>query len=167
MEIGLCLGTNLGDRLANLQAAGEALDALEGGRVIARSRVYETEPVDVAKEHRNRPFLNAVLVLETSLDVYRLSHEVHVIEQQLGRVRTGDRNAPRVIDIDILYANGIEVDSEELAVPHPHWAQRRFVVQPLADVRPDFVMPGQSRTVREVLMSLPPGPRVVPSRRQW
>lgn len=69
----------------------------------------------------------------------------------MGRVRTGDRNAPRIIDIDILYAGDFIVHEPGLVLPHPRWAEREFVVQPLADVRPDLVLPGTGSKVREVL----------------
>jgi 2-amino-4-hydroxy-6-hydroxymethyldihydropteridine diphosphokinase len=167
VEIGLCLGTNLGDRMANLRAAASALAELEQTDIIARSAVYETEPVDVSPEHRDQAFLNAVLVLETALDVRRISRHMHAIEDEMGRVRTSDRNAPRPIDIDIIYADGIQLEEDDLTVPHPEWAGRRFVVQPLADVRPGFVLPGTNRTVSDVLLSLPQEPKVIPSKAQW
>jgi len=74
----------------------------------------------------------------------------------MGRIRTEDRNAPRVIDIDILYAGSVKRTDGNLDLPHPRWAQRRFVVQPLADVRPFLRLPGETRTVSDILKTLPP-----------
>ena len=167
MEIGLCLGTNLGDRMDNLRAAADALASIDGIEIVERSPVYETEPVDVSPQYRDQAFLNAVLIVDTSLDAREVARHVHRIEAEMGRERSEDRNAPRIIDIDVIYAGGLQLESEELTVPHREWAGRRFVVQPLADVRPDLVMPGLTRSVRDVLLSLPREPKVVPFETRW
>ena len=78
----------------------------------------------------------------------------------MGRVRGMDRNAPRPIDIDILYADDVMIDDDDLTLPHPRWSERRFVVQPLADVRPALCIPGQNRTVAEILAGMPATPTV-------
>ena len=167
LEIGLSLGSNLGDRFENCRAARRAVAGLPGLEIRAASPLYETEPVDVAPEHRARPFLNAVLVAAGRTDPARLAPQLRRIEEKMGRVRTGDRNAPRPMDIDILYAGGLRIEKEGLTVPHPRCLERRFVVQPLADVRPDLVLPGETRTVIEVLLALPERPRVVLFARAW
>ena len=167
MDIGLSLGSNLGDRLGNLRRAGDMLSAFPGITLIAKSAVYETEPVGVRPEFTDKAFLNAVIIVTGEADLKALSAGIHRIEAELGRVRTGDPNAPREIDIDIVFAGSLSVRSPGLSVPHPRWAERRFVVQPLADVRPDLVIPGETRTVREVLCALPAEPKVVVFSRDW
>jgi 2-amino-4-hydroxy-6-hydroxymethyldihydropteridine diphosphokinase len=160
MEVALSLGTNLGRRMENLRAARAQLDAIPDSRVLEASPVYETEPVDVASEHQSDFFLNAIVLVETALPLPVFSRHIHHIESELGRVRAADRNAPRVIDIDIICAGTEHSTTTELTVPHARWAVRRFVVQPLADVRPGWVLPGETRTVRQVLDALPPEPVV-------
>lgn len=155
MEIGLSLGSNLNHRLDNLREATSRVEALPGTRIVAKAPVYETEPVDVKQEYATLHYLNTVVIIETDMALADLSNAIHQIETDMGRVRTEDRNAPRVIDVDILYADNIKHANGILDLPHPRWAQRRFVVQPLADVRPHLRLPGDSRQVSEVLRSLP------------
>jgi 2-amino-4-hydroxy-6-hydroxymethyldihydropteridine diphosphokinase len=163
----LSLGSNLGDRLGWLQAARTALAALPATRLIASSRVYETEPVDVPEAWRAEGFLNAVVVVETSLAVEAFSDAIHAIEATLGRIRSPEHHAPRTVDIDILSFGDLTSDRPDLRLPHPGWALRRFVCAPLADVRPDLVIPGQTRPVSAILAALPPEPAAIPAARQW
>lgn len=156
MEIGLSLGSNLDHRLNNLRGATNRIDALAGVSILAKAPIYETAPIDVKPEYANLQYLNTVVIIESSMELAVLSDALHKIETDMGRVRTEDRNAPRVIDIDVLYAGQIERADGILDLPHPRWAQRRFVIQPLADVRPFLRLPGESRTVSEILNSLPP-----------
>ena len=167
MEAGLSLGSNLGDRLAHLRAARQALLARPDVRLVAQAPVYETEPVGVKPEYAHLAFLNTVLIVETGLDARGLLARVAAIERDLGRVRGPDRFAPREIDIDVLYAGAQVTETEDLTLPHPRWARRRFVVQPLADVRPDLLLPGAGARVREVLAALPPGEKVATFRAEW
>jgi len=167
IEIGLCLGSNLGNRVAHLQRAAAAVDRIEGVSVQERSPIYETEPVDVLPENRDRPFLNAVLIVDCSLDPRDLLRFLHAIENEMGRIRTDDRNAPRTIDIDILYAGDMRIEEDDLCVPHPQWFTRRFVVQPLADLRPNLVIPDRESTVGEILLSLPDTSKVVLFDQHW
>ena len=157
MEIGLSLGSNLGDRLAHLQAARAAVRQLPGVTLVAQAPVYETEPVGVEPEFAHLKFLNTVLILSSDRPAADLQRALAEAELQLGRVRGEDRFAPRAIDIDVLFAGDLWLETDRLTLPHPRWARRRFVVQPLADVRPDLVLPGAGRTVRAVLDALPPG----------
>lgn len=157
MEIGLSLGSNLGDRLAHLQAAREAVRRLPGVTLVAQAPVYETEPVGVKPEFAHLTFLNTVLILASARPAAELQQDLAEVERRLGRVRGEDRFAPRAIDIDVLFAGDLWLETDRLTLPHPRWARRRFVVQPLADVRPDLVLPGAGRTVRAVLDALPPG----------
>lgn len=167
MEFGLSLGSNQGDRQAHM-ARGRTLVAGHAGiRLLAQSRLYRTEPVDVPPAYRDRDFLNAVIVIESGLSPRALMGCLRGFEADAGRVRTSDRNAPRPLDIDILYADELCVRDGDLVLPHPRWAERRFVVQPLADVRPDRVLPGAGGTVREILLSLPARPEVLVWAENW
>jgi len=157
MEIGLSLGSNLGDRAAMLRAARDRIAALHGVAVVAQAPLYETEPVGVKPEYRHLAFLNTVLVLETEVDPAELRRQLAGIEADLGRQRVADKFAPRAIDIDMLYAGEVESASADLTLPHPRWAGRRFVLQPLADVRPDLVLPGAAGTVAHCLARLEDG----------
>jgi 2-amino-4-hydroxy-6-hydroxymethyldihydropteridine diphosphokinase len=154
MEIGLSLGSNLGDRLANLAEATRRILALPGVRRLAASPVYETDPVGVQPQYRHLAYLNAVLIVASDTPVETLAESLRGIEHDLGRRRGADRNAPRPIDIDILYAGQEQRATAALEIPHPRWAQRRFVVQPLADVRPGLVLPGSDRTIAQILAGL-------------
>ena len=167
MEIGLSLGSNLDDRLNNLRQVREKISALPGFCILASSPVYETEPVDVSPQFADLSFLNAVLVVSADVVAEHLFEKCASLEMAMGRIPGNGRNAPRPIDIDIIFAGNQRIKRGDGGVPHPRWAQRRFVVQPLADVRPDLHIPGESRTVREVLLALPPIPKVVLFLRQW
>ena len=154
MEIGFSFGSNQGNRLDHLRVGRRRLLATEDATLLAASPLYETDPVGVEPEYADLSFVNAVLIIESEQVVERWLEWLHEIESDLGRQRTGDRNAPRPIDIDILYAGNQCIDSGGLVVPHPRWTERRFVLQPLADVRPDLVLPNQTRTVAELLATL-------------
>ncbi len=159
MDIGLSLGSNLGDRMATLREAAGRIARIPGIRIRAAAPVYETEPVDTKPEYANLKYLNTVLIVETRTEITltKLARNLHGIEDQLGRIRQEDRNAPRTLDIDILFAGSIMQSDDILDLPHPRWAARRFVVQPLADVCPHLVLPGESRSVSTILAALPPG----------
>lgn len=167
MEIGLSIGSNQGDRIANLRLCRDRLSAFERLALVAQSPVYESEPVDVDSEYQAMSFLNAVLIIETDLDVMMLAGIFHSMENSMGRMKTNRRNEPRVIDIDIIYAGKIVMADDKLVIPHPRWTARRFVVQPLADVRPDVVIAPEKRSVREILSALPREPWVTLFTREW
>jgi 2-amino-4-hydroxy-6-hydroxymethyldihydropteridine diphosphokinase len=167
MEIGLSLGSNLGDRLRNLAQARDLIHTIGDVDIIASSPVYETDPVDVAPEYAKQSFLNAMLIASSCLDVNSLLDKLLSIENEMGRELTRIRNSPRSVDIDIIFTGDLVIKRDGGGVPHPRWAQRRFVVQPLADLRPDLRIPGANRTVREVLLALPVTPKVVLFTSQW
>ena len=166
-EIGFGLGSNLGERAATLSRAKERILERPQARLSAQSSLYEAEPVGVQDQHRDKSFLNAVLIIESSWPVEPWLARLAEIEDALGRVRTADRFAPRTVDIDILYAGRTCIDSGGLVVPHPRWAGRRFVVEPLAEVRPDLILPGAGATVREILDLLPGGEACVRLDTPW
>lgn len=167
MEYCLSLGSNLGDRIRNLRRGAAMLAATPGVRIIARSNIYLTDPVGVPARFDGRQFLNAVVLLETTLQPGELLARLHAIEAALGRRHGRIRNAPRTIDIDIIYAGRMAVATAALTIPHPRWSQRRFVVHPLARVRPDLVLPGAILPVSAILDQLPPIPRVTLYTAEW
>ena len=147
----LSLGSNVGDRLAHLQAAIERL-ASDRLRILRQSPVYETEPLEFAAQGW---FLNLVVEAETDLFPVQLLHWTGAIERKLGRRRTIP-SGPRIIDIDILlYANS-RVRRADLEIPHPKMAERRFVLAPLADLAPGLRHPITGRTVAQMLEAAPP-----------
>ncbi len=151
IELYLSLGTNMGDREANL---AQAIEQIEAGRVsITRlSSVYETEPVGL----RDQPtFLNLVCVGETSLSPTELLDLLQAIEKRMGRVRTL-RWGARPIDVDILLYGDLVLDSRHLTIPHSHMTERAFVLVPLVEIAPEAWHPGLEATARELLSRLEP-----------
>lgn len=167
MEVGLALGSNMGDRLAHLREARSRLLALPGLRLLAQSPVYDTEPVGVPETFGNISFLNAVIILESRMRPRALFAHTTRIEREMGRTLSAQRNAPRQIDLDIIYAGLLRMNMPDLAVPHPRWALRRFVLAPLASVRPELIIPGQSLTVSAILRSLRDSARVTELAADW
>lgn len=154
METGFCLGSNMGGRLRLLSQAKTLILMEPQVTFVDQSPVYETEPVGVKPEYKSLKFLNAVLIVQSPYTAEEWLLKIKKIETFLQRVRTEDRNAPRTIDIDLLFCGDQVVDSDLLKVPHPRWAERRFVVQPLADVRPELVLPGTKSPVRKILAQM-------------
>ena len=150
MEIGFSLGSNLGDRLAYLQAARDRLLLYDDAALVDQSSVYSTDPIDVAPDYAAFDFLNAVILVESEISAEEWLLRLGNVEQELGRVRSGGYNEPRTIDIDILFAGHRRIDSVELTIPHPRWNERNFVLAPLTEVRPHLVLPGEPRAVMHV-----------------
>jgi 2-amino-4-hydroxy-6-hydroxymethyldihydropteridine diphosphokinase len=167
METGLSLGSNLGDRLSHLREARRRIGELPGVVLVDAGGVYETAPVGVRAAYADMAFLNSVLIVETEIPPGELGELLRRIEAEMGRVRSDDRNAPRPIDIDVLFAGALMLDDEAMTVPHPRWCERRFVVQPLADVRPELVLPGFEDSVSVILAGLPMAPAVAQLARDW
>jgi len=165
MRIGIALGSNLGDRMANLRAARKAIVDLATNKSVLASRVYETEPVNC--EPGAGKFLNAILEIEYDGDPTDLLEKLIRIEESLGRERNHARNVSRKIDIDILYADELTVNNEKLELPHPRMQERPFVLQPLADIRPDLVLPMQKSTIRELLAQIQDSARVKSFAENW
>jgi 2-amino-4-hydroxy-6-hydroxymethyldihydropteridine diphosphokinase len=150
----LSLGSNLGDRTANLNAAIERLSSL--GEVVAVSAFYETEPVELAAQPW---FLNCAVKLNTEKMPRQLLSSVLNVEKEMGRQRV-KKNGPRTIDIDILLFGSSIVDTKGLTVPHPAMHARRFVLEPLAEIAPEVRHPVLKRTARELRDALPAGQAV-------
>ena len=153
MRTAVALGSNLGDRLDNLCAARKAiLDVPNIKPPIFSSAIYETDPVGC--EPGAGKFLNAVIEFEYQGDPATLLEHLIGIEEALGRKRDHPKNISRIIDIDLLYCGDQQIDNGRLQLPHPRMQFRKFVLKPLADIRPDLVLPGQKKTVRGLLGEL-------------
>ena len=141
----LALGTNLGDRLANLRTALVALAPQVD--VLSESKIYETPPWG----YENQPaFLNMAVTADTTLGPDRLLAHLKDLEANLGRVETF-RYGPRLIDMDILFYDDLILDTPPLVIPHPRLQERAFVLLPLNDIAPDFIHPVLNKTVKELL----------------
>ena len=141
----LSLGSNLGERLASLQGAVDSLADTPEVSVVGVSPVYETDPVDAPAGSRD--FLNAVIVVETTLRARTLLDRAQAIEDAFGRERgqATERNAPRTLDVDLIVYGDRRCDTDDLVIPHPRAPERGFVLRPWLDVDPAAEIPGQGR----------------------
>jgi 2-amino-4-hydroxy-6-hydroxymethyldihydropteridine diphosphokinase len=154
----LSLGSNLGDRAANLRAALAQLDV--AGRLLAVSALYETQPVDVPDDLPDQPwFLNCVAAIETGKTPQELLQSALQIESAMGRLRQR-KKGPRNIDIDLVLFGDRVVDEPGLTIPHPAMHQRRFVLEPLVEIAPNAPHPELRKTAHDLLAELPPGQMV-------
>jgi 2-amino-4-hydroxy-6-hydroxymethyldihydropteridine diphosphokinase len=153
----LSLGSNVGDRAGNLEAAIERLGKL--GKVMAVSSFYETEPVEFAAQPW---FLNCVVELDTERMPKQLLAAILDIEKEMGRRRI-QKKGPRTLDIDILLFGNSIVKMKGLTIPHPAMHERRFVLEPLAEIAPEARHPVLKRSIRELRDALPPGQTVKPA----
>ena len=165
MRAGVALGSNLGERLAHLRNARKEISAMNRALPPLRcSAIYETEPVDC--EEGAPKFLNAVVEFGYTGSPEELRRELAGIERILGRPATHERNVSRPIDLDLLYFGDMIMETTELRLPHPRVADREFVLRPLADIRPELVLPKQTEAV-SVLLSCLPATGVVRLELEW
>jgi len=142
------VGSNLGDRLGNLQGAVDAISDTPDIIVVDVSSVYETEPVGVDEKHG--PFLNLVIVAETTLEPRTLLERAQAIEDAFGRERTGnERWEPRTLDVDLILVGNTVAEKSDLTLPHPRAHERGFVLVPWAEIDPKGELPGKG-TVAEL-----------------
>jgi 2-amino-4-hydroxy-6-hydroxymethyldihydropteridine diphosphokinase len=166
MRTAAALGSNLGDRLENLRAARNAILRLSNVKPpILSSALYETEPVDC--EPGANKFLNAVIEFDYEGDSASLFEQLARMEEALGRRRDHPTNVSRTIDIDLLYCGDRKTEDERLQLPHPRLHLRKFVLHPLADIQPGLVLPGQAKTVRQLLEELEQSGAVVRVMDNW
>ena len=166
MRTAVALGSNLDDRLENLRAARQQICNLANIQPhVLSSAIYETDPVDC--EPGAPKFLNAVVEFGYNGDPLQLLKKLKGVEDALGRPREHARNVSRRIDIDLLYIGDMKINDGELELPHPRMHLRKFVLQPLADIRPELILPRQAKTVRELLAQLNDTCNVVCVRNDW
>jgi 2-amino-4-hydroxy-6-hydroxymethyldihydropteridine diphosphokinase len=146
----LGVGANLGNRGETIARALELLAEQDGVEVVAVSTLRETDPVGVVDQPR---FLNGAVAVETELAPRELLERLLAVELALGRTREGMRFGPRTIDLDLLVYGDVELAEPGLTIPHPRLAERRFVLEPLAELDPELVVPGRGR-VSELLRGL-------------
>lgn len=142
----LLTGGNLGDRLANLHNAFKLIDEL-AGTVVKKSSIYETAAWGLTDQPS---FLNQVLLCTTHLTAGQILQTILLIEEKMGRKRL-EKMGPRIIDIDILFYNDEIIDLPGLKVPHPEIARRRFVLEPLHEIAPDYIHPVFKRSIADLL----------------
>jgi 2-amino-4-hydroxy-6-hydroxymethyldihydropteridine diphosphokinase len=152
----LGLGSNIGDRRANLEAVVGELPTHDV-RVLASSSVYDTEPVGLVLDQPE--FLNACLRIETALDPEPLLDACKAVERELGRAAGGPRHGPRTIDVDLLLLGDLEYSSSRLTLPHAEVSSRRFVLVPLLELDPELSLPSGER-LADLLEALGPGQEV-------
>ena len=139
----VALGANLGDREATIRAALAELDAVEGVDVVAVSTLADTEPVGYLDQPR---FLNGAAALETSLGPRALLDLLLAVERRLGRVREDvPAQGPRTLDLDLVLYENAEIEEPGMTIPHPHLHERRFVLEPLAELDPSLEVPGKGK----------------------
>lgn len=166
IAFGIALGSNQGDRRGNLESGVEALLArMPEARLTAAASLYETEPVDCAPG--TQAFLNTVIELEAPLSPQEMHAHLLAVEALLGRPLERERHAPRTLDLDLLYAGQFQSADPVLTVPHPRLHQRRFVLQPLAEIRPGLCLPGFSVTIAQALSALDDDPSCVRLEGGW
>jgi len=166
MRTAVALGSNLGDRLDNLRAARKAILGLTNVKPpILSSAIYETDPVDC--EPGANKFLNAVVEFEYEGGPASLLEELIRIEEALGRKRDHPRNVSRTIDTDLLYCGDRNIEDARLQLPHPRMHLRKFVLQPLANIRSGLILPGQTQTVDELASKVENSGEVVPFMDEW
>lgn len=148
---GLALGANLGNSVASIKKARDFISGLNAdGSLFLQSGLYITKPV--ACPEGSGDYVNAVVEIGWNGAPDELLARCQEIELFLGRIRTGIAGEPRTIDIDVLYCGNEVVAGDKLVLPHPRMHQRKFVLRPLNDIRPELVLPGQSATVSELLL---------------
>jgi 2-amino-4-hydroxy-6-hydroxymethyldihydropteridine diphosphokinase len=153
MRAGIALGSNIGDRLGQLRTAYREVAGLSADSgAVKRSSIYQTSPVDSPP---GAPlYLNAVMEIEFARPAIVLLDALMSIERSLGRPSKRPRNAPRIFDMDLLYLGNLTLNSPEIIIPHPRITRRRFVLEPLAEIAPDLILPGETAAIRNLLADL-------------
>lgn len=162
MKTYLALGSNLGDRLANLRQARRELSALASSEIVSAA-LYETDPLDCPPG--SPPYLNSVVTFETDQSAVELLRATQLIEERLGRESSETRllNSPRPVDIDLLICDELILSTPELTLPHPRMHERRFVLTPLRDLAPSLVPPTHANPV-SILLELLVSNETAPTR---
>lgn len=150
---GIALGSNLGNRLEHLERARDLFRKVSvAGEPFLEAGVYQTAPV--ACPDGSPDFYNTVIEFGFEGTALELLSVAHSIESELGRVRGAERNLPRTLDADLLYLGNLRISSEELELPHPRLTERRFVLVPLDQIRPELILPGDTQSISDHLRLL-------------
>jgi 2-amino-4-hydroxy-6-hydroxymethyldihydropteridine diphosphokinase len=153
MRSGIALGSNLGDRLGHLREGFRRfLKLSDPSGPVRTSAIFDTSPVDSPPDAPT--YLNAVVEIEFAGPAITLLDSLLQIERDMGRPSKRPRNAPRIIDLDVLYVGNLTLNNPEIIIPHPRLVHRRFVLAPLAEIAPDLILPGHSQSVQELLNQL-------------
>ncbi len=156
VPVGIALGSNLGNRSVELDEAIEFMRELAEGGMVRESPRFETKPVDCPPG--STPFLNSfaeIIVDSVGLPPLHLLACLQEFEEERGRPPIRETNSPRPIDLDIIYYGVERINDLGLIIPHPRATQRRFVLEPLCYLHPDLVLPGQAKSVKQLLGELP------------
>lgn len=149
----ISLGTNLGDRLSNIESAYQCIE-IECGRIVSRSSFYKTPPWGFASDE---DFVNSVVEINTKLEVHDLLKAIQKIEKNLGRTRAQSNQdyQDRIIDLDIIDYNGMILSTEKLVLPHPRMHLRDFVLIPLCEISPNWNHPVLNKSIEKIINNLP------------
>ncbi len=147
----ISVGSNLGDSLKNCKNGILALAESGQSTLKAQSSYYKTEPVDYKDQEW---FINAVVLIGTTLDPYGLLNELNSIQLSAGRIKDAVRFGPRILDLDIIFYDDLIINSSDLIVPHPRMHKRRFVLKPICDINPELVHPILKKDMQSLLDSL-------------
>jgi 2-amino-4-hydroxy-6-hydroxymethyldihydropteridine diphosphokinase len=160
MRTGIGLGSNVGDRLAYLREGFRRICSLHTGvGPPLASSIFETSPIDCAPGTTS--YLNATVEIQFDRPAIALLDALLRIEREMGRPSKRPRNAPRTIDLDVLYVGNLILNNPEIIIPHPRLPQRRFVLAPLSEIAPELVLPGQTKTIQALLENLTDNERVL------
>jgi len=144
------IGSNLGDKIDHCEKAISEISKIDRQRLLAKSSYYKTQPIGYPSQDW---FVNGVIKIETDLEAHELLQTLKAIESQLGRAETF-RWGPRTIDLDILFFDDVEINTERLQIPHPLIQDRQFVLVPLAEIARNFIHPVLKKTIQELLNNL-------------
>jgi len=151
-SLGIALGSNQGNRIENLRLAVESVQKFCDDKTVLTSSVFETQPVDCPEG--SELFYNTVIEVKCAIPAKELLTKCQEIERNIGRVPSEEENAPRPIDVDILFYGELEVSTKKLTIPHPRLTTRRFVLEPLSEIRPGLILPGETQSIEELLADL-------------
>lgn len=148
MRTFLGLGSNIGDRLLNLKKANFMINNNFDIKIISKSKVYETSPMEVINQDF---FLNQVIEINTTIVPLELLYVIKEIEISMGRLKVNQKYGPRLIDIDILSYSNIKMNKKRLTIPHSKIKLRKFVLKPWTDIASDYILPNSNNTIKELL----------------
>ena len=151
MTVFLSLGTNIGDRLHNLEKVYFLIEMEEKINIISKSKIYETSPVENLNQEY---FLNQIIKIDTDIEPLQLLNLIKNIENKMGRIKLKKKYMPRIIDIDILAYDKLILNSNQLSIPHPKIKSRKFILKPWSDIDPNYILSNSKSTIKELLDSL-------------